>query len=115
LLCVWIDSESTSDARKNGNRLQPAIAVDAQQPVEPSFLGRGSLAVMVFRRMNVWRGSNRPMRMRSEAAVVVLANSAISVDSVGVEVFKLLNRETSRKRSIARISSETPQAEAKES
>ncbi len=31
----------------------------------------------------------------TEAAVVVLANSAKSVDSVGVEILKLLNRDTS--------------------
>jgi len=51
----------------------------------------------------------------TEAAVVVLANSAKSVDSVGVEILKLLNRETSRNWGIARVSSETQQGEGKPS
>jgi CubicO group peptidase (beta-lactamase class C family) len=51
----------------------------------------------------------------TEAAVVVLANSAKSVDSVGVEILKLLNRETSQNGGIARASSETPQGEGKQS
>jgi CubicO group peptidase (beta-lactamase class C family) len=51
----------------------------------------------------------------SEAAAVVLANSAKSVDSVGVEILKLLNRETSRDWGIARVSSETQQGEGKQS
>jgi len=51
----------------------------------------------------------------TEAAVVVLANSAKSVDSVGVEILKLLNRETSRNWGIARVSSETQQGEGKHS
>lgn len=42
-----------------------------------------------------------------ETAVVVLANSAKSVDSVGVEILKLLNRERSPNWGIARDSSET--------
>ena len=50
-----------------------------------------------------------------EAAVVVLANSAKSVDSVGVEILKLLNRETSQNRGIARVSSGTQQGEGKQS
>lgn len=51
----------------------------------------------------------------TEAAVVVLANSAESVDSVGVEILKLLNRETSQNGRIARASSETQQGEGKQS
>jgi len=51
----------------------------------------------------------------TEVAVVVLANSAKSVDSVGVEILKLLNRETSRNGGIARVSSETQQGEGKQS
>jgi CubicO group peptidase (beta-lactamase class C family) len=51
----------------------------------------------------------------TEAAVVVLANSAKSVDSVGVEILKLLNRETSQNGGIARGSSETQQGEGKQS
>ncbi len=39
----------------------------------------------------------------TEAAVVVLANSAKSVDSVGVEILKLLNRETSQNGGIAKL------------
>jgi CubicO group peptidase (beta-lactamase class C family) len=50
-----------------------------------------------------------------EAAVVVLANSAKSVDSVGVEILRLLNRETSRNWGIARVSSGTQQGEGKQS
>jgi len=50
-----------------------------------------------------------------EAAVVVLANSAKSVDSVGVEILKLLNRETSQNGGFARDSSEPPQGEGKQS
>jgi hypothetical protein len=51
----------------------------------------------------------------TEAAVVVLANSAKSVDSVGVEILKLLNRETSPNWGIARGSSGTQQGEGKQS
>jgi len=51
----------------------------------------------------------------TEAAVVVLANSAKSVDSVGVEILKLLNRETSQNWGIARVSSGTQQGEGKQS
>ncbi len=43
----------------------------------------------------------------TQAAVVVLANSAKSVDSVGVEILRLLNRETSHHGRIARGSVET--------
>jgi CubicO group peptidase (beta-lactamase class C family) len=51
----------------------------------------------------------------TQAAVVVLANSAKSVDSVGVEILMLLNRETSQNGGIARGSSETQQGEGKQS
>ena len=51
----------------------------------------------------------------TEAVVVVLANSAKSVDSVGVEILKVLNRETSPNGGTARGSSETPQGEGKQS
>jgi CubicO group peptidase (beta-lactamase class C family) len=50
-----------------------------------------------------------------EAAVVVLANSAKSVDSVGVKILKLLDRKTSQNWGIARDSSETQQGEGKQS
>ncbi len=53
--------------------------------------------------------------LETEAAVVVLANSAKSVDSVGVEILKLLNRETSPNWGIARGSSEAQQGEGKQS
>jgi CubicO group peptidase (beta-lactamase class C family) len=43
----------------------------------------------------------------TETAVVVLANSAKSVDAVGVKILKLLNREASRNGSVTRASSET--------
>jgi hypothetical protein len=51
----------------------------------------------------------------TEVAVVVLANSAKSVDSVGVKILKLLNRETSQNEGIARGSSDTRQGEGKQS
>jgi CubicO group peptidase (beta-lactamase class C family) len=50
----------------------------------------------------------------TETAVVVLANSAKSVDSVGVEILKLLNRETSQNGGIARVLSETQPGEGKQ-
>jgi CubicO group peptidase (beta-lactamase class C family) len=53
--------------------------------------------------------------LETEAAVVVLANSAKSVDSVGVKILKLLNRETSQNGDIARGLSETQQGEGKQS
>ncbi len=51
----------------------------------------------------------------TQAAVVVLANSAKSVDSVGVEILMLLNRETSQNGGIARGLSGTQQGEGNQS
>jgi CubicO group peptidase (beta-lactamase class C family) len=50
----------------------------------------------------------------TETAVVVLANSAKSVDSLGVKILKLLNPETSQNGGTARGSSETQQGEGQQ-